>query len=121
VPQGSVLEPLLFTHIISLFKMHQGLLDVDWLASTKYMNSISSQCDQRSQKTTPSRIHTMPGLKKFLQRPNSPKWNNLSDKTICAKSLNRFKARLDSTTTSRPNLGDLGVIILYCPPQKPLS
>jgi len=46
----------------------------------------------------------MPGPEEFHQQPNSP---HNTDKTISAKSLNSFKARLDSTTASKPNLGAL--------------
>jgi len=97
--------------LISLFKVHHGLLDVNWLASTKYMSSISSHGPASAIRGHKKRLLVQstqcPARRNFFSNRIASKWNNLPDKTISARSLNSLKARLDSTTASRPTLGAL--------------
>ncbi|RNA00693.1 RNA-directed DNA polymerase from mobile element jockey-like [Brachionus plicatilis] len=85
--------------LISHYKIANGLLDVNWLASTKLMSSIACHGPANAIRGHKKRLFVQlsncPARTNFLNNRVASTWNNLASSTVNAPSLNSFKARLD--------------------------
>ena len=85
--------------LISYYKIANGLLDVNWLTSTKLMSSISCHGPANAIRGHKKRLFVQlsncPARMNFLNNRVASSWNNLASTTVNAPTLNSFKARLD--------------------------
>ncbi|RNA22821.1 RNA-directed DNA polymerase from mobile element jockey-like [Brachionus plicatilis] len=85
--------------LISHYKIANGLLDVNWLASTKLMSSIACHGPANAIRGPKKRLFVQlsncPARTDFLNNRVASTWNNLVSPIVNAPSLNSFKARLD--------------------------
>ncbi|RNA42618.1 RNA-directed DNA polymerase from mobile element jockey-like [Brachionus plicatilis] len=85
--------------LISHYKIANGLLDVNWLASTKLMSSIACHGPANAIRGHKKRLFVQlsncPARTNFLNNRVASTWNNLASSTVSARTLNSFKARLD--------------------------
>jgi ribonuclease P/MRP protein subunit RPP40 len=85
--------------LISHYKIINGLLDVNWLASTKLMPSIACHVPANATRGHKKRLFVhlsnCPARRNFLNNRVASTWNNLASSTVNAPTLNSFKARLD--------------------------
>ncbi|RMZ97845.1 RNA-directed DNA polymerase from mobile element jockey-like [Brachionus plicatilis] len=85
--------------LISHYKIANGLLDVNWLASTKLMSSIACQDPANAIRGHKKRLFVQlsncPARTNFLNNRVASTWSNLASSIVNAPTLNGFKARLD--------------------------
>ena len=85
--------------LISYYNIANGLLDVNWLTSTKLMSSISCHGPANAIRGHKKRLFVQlsncPARMNFLNNRVASSWNNLASTTVNAPTLNSFKARLD--------------------------
>ncbi|RNA44007.1 RNA-directed DNA polymerase from mobile element jockey-like [Brachionus plicatilis] len=85
--------------LISHYKIANGLLDVNWLASTKLMSSIACHGPANAIRGHKKRLFVQlsncPARTNFLNNRVASTWTNLAFSTVNAPTLNSLKAHLD--------------------------
>ncbi len=88
--------------LISFFKINNGFLETNWLASTRFMSSINCTGPAKSirghKKRLAPQLTRCSARSNFLTNRVATHWNNLPQDIVEARSKNNFKALLDSTS-----------------------
>ena len=90
--------------LIQFYKINNGSNKINWFHPVKWIISINttgiaSNIRRHKQRLERQLIRNCEQRRNFFVNHNVPNWNNLSSRTVEAKTTNHFKNRLDSNRT----------------------